>query len=445
MTFTHALSINNYGSAKFIVSANTFEGTHTTIAAALTSASSGDTIFNRPGTYTENLTLKAGVSLSAYISDAFTPNVTISGTCTLTTAGTVSMSGIRLQTNSAALLAVTGSAASIVNLINCYLNMTNNTGITFSSSSASAQIVMRNCAGNLGTTGIGIFSHSSSGNLSIVNTIINNSGSSLTASTCSAGTLTLLNSYLPNPVTMSSTGVITSKYTEIDCSATNVTCLTTVTGSNIVQFTRLSSGTATPLSVAGTVVSDAIILNHSNATAVTGAGTLVYNSIFQDATIGAISVTTLTGKGNVGMLNSTVPAVGYIGELLSASNTTGTAIPTGTTTNITSLTLTPGIWDITGNFSNIPTGTMTLITDNIAAISTANNNTTPVDNFGSGIGLGIGYFPNLTPTSGHNLFFNLGPCRVSIAANTTYYLNAICTGTTVNTSGYGVLRAVRVA
>ena len=45
MTFTHALSTNNYGPAKFIVDALVANGTHTTIASALTSASSGDTIF----------------------------------------------------------------------------------------------------------------------------------------------------------------------------------------------------------------------------------------------------------------------------------------------------------------------------------------------------------------------------------------------------------------
>ena len=80
MTFTHALTTGNYGPAKFIVSANVYEGTHTTIAAALTSASSGDTIFIRPGTYTENLTLKAGVNLCAYECDGQTPNVTVIGT-----------------------------------------------------------------------------------------------------------------------------------------------------------------------------------------------------------------------------------------------------------------------------------------------------------------------------------------------------------------------------
>ena len=136
------LSTNTFTTAKWIVSPTASDGTHTTIAAALTAASSGDTIFIRPGIYTENPTLKAGVNLSAYICDAFTPNVTISGKCTFTGSGIVSISGIRLQTNNDFLLAVTGSSASVVKLINCYFDITNHTAISYTSSSASSQINM---------------------------------------------------------------------------------------------------------------------------------------------------------------------------------------------------------------------------------------------------------------------------------------------------------------
>ncbi len=139
---SHLANINPMSSSRWIVDPLGFNGTHTTIASAITSATSGDTIFLLPGTYTENLTLAAGVNLTAYNCDSTTPNVTISGKCTFTGAGTVSISGIRLQTNSDFLLAVTGSAASIVNLIDCYLNCTNNTGISYTSSSG-----LRRCCG----------------------------------------------------------------------------------------------------------------------------------------------------------------------------------------------------------------------------------------------------------------------------------------------------------
>src|SRR5512135_3481216 len=115
---------NNFGTAKFIVSGAYSDGcTHITIASALTDASSGDTIFIRPGTYTENLTLKAGVNLTAFTGDGSlntTSNVVILGKCTMTTAGTVNISGVQLKTNSDFFLAVTGSANSIVNLNSCF-------------------------------------------------------------------------------------------------------------------------------------------------------------------------------------------------------------------------------------------------------------------------------------------------------------------------------------
>lgn len=299
MTFTHGISTNNYGPAKFIVDASAANGSHTTIASALTSASSGDTIFIRPGTYTENIILKAGVNLSAYICDSSlnaTGHVIINGTCSMTTAGTVTISGIELQTNSAALLSVTGSAASVVELVNCYLNMSNNTGITFSSSNATSSISISECRGNLGTTGIGIFSHSSSGTLSITRSIFSNSGASTTANTCSAGGVSLTVAFLANPITCSGTGKITAKFSEID-TAGNTTALTTVSGQvNELDFVRLSSGSATPLSVGGTVTASSLLLHHTNGTAVTGAGVFVYSDVMQDSTVGTISAGTNTGK-----------------------------------------------------------------------------------------------------------------------------------------------------
>src|SRR6187431_1669292 len=94
---------NKWGTAKWIVDPSVAAVcTHTTIAAALTSASSGDTIFIRPGTYTENITLKAGVNLTAYGSDDSlngTGVVIINGTCTFTAAGSVTLYGLQLQTN----------------------------------------------------------------------------------------------------------------------------------------------------------------------------------------------------------------------------------------------------------------------------------------------------------------------------------------------------------
>lgn len=444
MTFTHALSTNNYGTAKFIVSSSAAEGTHTTIASALTAASSGDTIFIRPGTYTENITLKAGVNLTAFECDSSfngTGLVTISGTCTSTSAGTVTISAIQLQTNSADILAVTGSANSVVNLNNCYLNMTNNSGITFSTSGASSQIQLSNCRGNLGTTGIAIFAHSSAGNLSFTNTIITNSGGSSTANTCSSGALTLLDgAFLSNPVTLSSTGRITAKFSEIDSSATNSTSLTTVSGTtNDLEYVRLSSGTATPLSVGGTVSANGLSLHHTNATGITGAGTLLYSGagIWQDSTVGAISVTTLIPKFVLGALNSTTPPAGYIGEQIRSYNSSPQNLTTATPLNVTSIAITAGIWDVSGMVQfggGAITGTSCAW--GIGPNSASFTGTSGGDNQGN---------TPTVPTANSTLTVSIPSFRVALSTTTTYYLLAQSTFTVGTVTALGRISATRVA
>ena len=280
MTFTHALATNNYGPAKFIVDASAANGTHTTIAAALTSASSGDTIFIRPGTYTENLTLKAGVNLTAYDSDQTTPNVTIVGNTTATFAGTCSIADIRLQTNSAALLTVSGSSATIVNLNRCFLNITNNTGITFSSSSASSVISMQYTRGDVGTTGIAIFAHSGAGELRMSFVEILNSGVSVTNSTLSGtGSLMAAHTELAVPLTTSSTSLMALVFCSI--TGNNSTALTanSTNVSNKIAFTRLTSGTAVALTIGGSAVltSNSGVFESSNTNTVTGTGTLKFD------------------------------------------------------------------------------------------------------------------------------------------------------------------------
>jgi len=443
MTFTHALATNNYGPAKFIVDASAANGTHTTIAAALTSASSGDTIFIRPGTYTENLTLKAGVNLTGYGCDASPTGlstVIISGKATFTAAGTVNISNLQLQTNSDFFLAVTGSANSIVNINNAYLNMSNNTGISYTTSGTGSNINIRNCVGNLGTTGIAVFAHSGGSNINFGDTSINNTGGSSTASTCSSGAVTLTNTYLSNPVTCSGTGSFNAQHSAIDSNATNSTALTTVAGQqHTLYYVRLASGSATPISVGGTVITDALTLSHTNAAATGGAGTLTYNSIFQDQTVGTLSTTTLTPKGHVGMQNSTAPAAGYIGERISANITTPVVLANATAKTITSIALTPGIWDVSGMgvFTGVTAATLIFV-----AVSANNNSFT-------GTVVGLSAYQSPTRADGFTVSDQAGvvpPFRVSLSANATYYLVGQLNFTVgASPGGYGGISATRVA
>src|ERR1700687_3582365 len=124
---------NNFSTAKWIVNSTAGLGTHTTIASALTSASSGDTIFIMPGTYTEDLTLKAGVNIAAYDCDGVNlvgnSNVTIKGKTTYTGSGTVSISGISFKTNSDYCIVVSGTNASVLLFTACIVYCQNHDGI----------------------------------------------------------------------------------------------------------------------------------------------------------------------------------------------------------------------------------------------------------------------------------------------------------------------------
>lgn len=289
------LGTNTFTTAKWIVSPTASDGTHTTIAGALAAASSGDTIFIRPGTYTENPTLVAGVNLAAFQSDSL-GHVIINGTCTLTTAGAVVITGIQLKTNSAALLAVTGSAASVVTLQNCYLNCANNTGITFSSSNGSAGITLNNCSGDVATTGITLFSHSSAGLLIFNYSIFTNTGSSTTASTISAGTMTSFSSSFATLITTSGTGAVVSQGTSFGNGVNGISLTLGGTGNNGSNFDNYSSGSASCLSIgtgATANITNAIVAS-SNTNSIAGAGTLAYGDLVFTGSSKTLSTTTQT-------------------------------------------------------------------------------------------------------------------------------------------------------
>ncbi len=293
------LTITSINCAKWIVDPTANRGTHQTIAAAIAAASSGETIFLRPGTYTENITLKAGVNLTTFGSESSfdaTGHVIINGTCTFTAAGSVTLFGIQLQTNGAALLAVTGSAASVVNLNNCYLNCTDHTGITFSSSSANAVINASFCTGDIGTTGIAICAHSSAGTIEFNHCDFQNSGSSSTANTCSAGGLLIDFTTFHNPITISSTGACGMFGSLLQTFATNSTSFTANGSGHNVYNCFFSSGTASALSVGAgsTLATGFCTCLSSNVNTVTGAGVFQYSSISQGTTPGAINAGTNT-------------------------------------------------------------------------------------------------------------------------------------------------------
>lgn len=293
MTFT--TGDNNFSTAKFIVNPTAGLGTHTTITSALASAVSGNTIFIMPSTYTENLTLKAGVNLVAYPGDEFLPNVTIIGKCTFTAVGTVNISNIRLQTNSDFFLAVTGANASVVNLENCYLNVTNNTGISFTITNTSSSINLNKCIGDIAANGITLFSFSGTGTIDVRDSNITNSGLTTTNSTCSAGGVSFFWSTINFPITISNTGTIGGFNTGFGVTSTTPLTLTNSPGHDVFIGCEISGATNSAISIGAACVTALLHtdINSSNANALTGAGTLEAPAVTFSGTSFANNVTTI--------------------------------------------------------------------------------------------------------------------------------------------------------
>lgn len=286
----NTLTLNPYNCAKWIVDPTANIGTHQTITAALAAASSGDTIFVRPATYTEDLTLKAGVHITAFDGDGLTPNVTIVGNCTYSSAGSVTISGIRLQTNAGNFLTVSGSAASVVNLINCYLNCTNNTGISFSTSNANSLVEFFNCQGNIETTGIGYYSQSSTGTLRFYSCNLTNTGNSTLVNNSSAGIMQIFNSRIVSPISNSSTNLIGISDSSILCAGINTTALT-FNSSGSALNSIFQSGSSTAIVVNAEITLADCTISSTNTAAISGSGILNYGALVFTNTSSNVTVT----------------------------------------------------------------------------------------------------------------------------------------------------------
>lgn len=284
----------DYHVARFIVSAGgSADGAnYTTIASAITAATSAggvQTVFIQPGTYTENLTLAANVNLAAFGCDAYTPNVTILGKCTATFAGTCSLGGIALKTNSDFCLSVTGSSATQINLVNCRIDANNNTAIQYTSSSGSSFIYLFNCVGTLDTTGIAYFTHSAAGNLRFFGGYFSNGGGSATASTISAGGVEIRVEYWNNAITTSSTGIIAIHQSETHGAITH----NATSSSNGISICSIDGGSGSALTIgAGATINVTLTsISSSNTNAIAGSGTLNYGYLVFNGTSSTIQGT----------------------------------------------------------------------------------------------------------------------------------------------------------
>jgi hypothetical protein len=137
---------------------------------------------------------------------------------------------------------------------------------------------------------------------------------------------------------------------------------------------------------------------------------------------------------------------GYIGELITSTVATGSAVAltTATTANVTSISLTAGDWDVSAvvDYNFGATTSYTQITAGISLTSA-----TLASQTGGG---GLGTDPNsafATPAqvpTALSFSVEVAPVRVSISATTTVFLVTNCTFTVSTLAAFGTIRARRV-
>jgi hypothetical protein len=169
-------------------------------------------------------------------------------------------------------------------------------------------------------------------------------------------------------------------------------------------------------------------------------GKLVQNS---EITLGDTDgkMTRTAGISLSGTNTNDSAAAGYVGEYTESSIAIGSAVSltSGAASNVTSISLTAGDWDVSADVTYSPAATtnFTLAWHSISNTSATQDSTT-------GAAYNIYRFPaGNVPVAGFNTA-GVGPVRKLLASTTTIYLVAQATFTVDTLAAFGILRARRV-
>lgn len=178
--------------------------------------------------------------------------------------------------------------------------------------------------------------------------------------------------------------------------------------------------------VAGTATSGAVLSSDTSSILELQTGSTPTTAITVDASQNVSFSKTFP---NIGITNGSVASAGYVGEYTDVS-TTFISVSTGT--NLTSLTLTAGEWDITGTVQLYGSSGSNAV---YGAINTTSGSVTGV--YGQNYVLAAAY------NAGGTGVANISRYRVNITSTTTYYLNASLAGSSNNCLGFMSARRMR--
>lgn len=434
------MGYRNYSVANGFTVDKLGNGDFTTIQAAITAAVSPQTIFIRPGTYTENPTMKAGVNLTAFTCDAPTPNVTIVGELTASYSGTAAISGIQLKTNSAPCLHITGSTSPILYVRDCFIIAANNTAVSHDST-GSGYLEFYNCEFNSSTTGVSPFAItpvSGAPDVVFIDCRLYNDGASATAATCAAGNLQFFGSEFSYLLSISGASTTLNIFHSTFFGDAIGTLVALATGTNgTISNSYFQAGAASSvmsITSTGRCIFTNSTLNSSATNVITGTGMLSYSGLTFTGSSANINVTNQTG-GTLSGSTFQNPSAGFLGESITSGFVSGTNLPNNTPENLASIALTAGVWDISGIGSFIFTGTAGAFILGVSANSGSFTGTNEGDT-----SIQINLSNSVSPHSAGTI----PAVRVVLSSSATYYLVGEAFFSSGAASGNGRISAVRV-
>lgn len=226
---------------------------------------------------------------------------------------------------------------------------------------------------------------------------------------------------------------------------------TTLSASGTVSGTGFSTYLASPPAIGGTAAAAGSFTTLSATSTVSGAG---FTARF--ATPGPIGNTTastgnFTTLGATGLITpSTTVGIkgtaaadnaqaGSIGEVISASVVSGSAVSltTGTPANITSISLTAGDWDVWGQVVVVPAATSTLVNicgwvNTVTVAQPTYSNTAAA-----------GTVLTLPFTTGASQVIQTGVARINVSSTTTVFLGTQAAFGVSTCAAYGYIQARR--
>src|SRR5665213_3247064 len=231
------------------------------------------------------------------------------------------------------------------------------------------------------------------------------------------------------------------------------TASNTVSGSSIASFTGALNNkfTLTTTAAAGTL-GTAIVLNNTtpgvggsieiedNGTGIkffvnnSSSPALTISSAGNTIITGNLSFTTTSTEGIVGTVTNDNAAAGNVGEHISSTALSSTPGATNTYSNLTSISLTAGDWDVTGQTMYLINGA-TITGQNEIYVSLFSGNTLTDQSYGDNDLYGPGTVVNT---------LTVGAWRVSISSTTTVYLKWRCAYSAGTPVCYGRISARRV-